>query len=229
MEKAGSLGSQGLLRHQTVPTEAIEHRLGSRAIGMPLGTLKPPLKGRPLPCQRLLNRRFKRGHLRFTQESHIPLFTQGGDRRSHHRATSRQVLEEFHRVHVTGVVVDLQRQQGHIGMGEIGGEAGVRPRTQLMHVGEALPSADVCTGIGLANRPDEQVGPMGGSLDQGLEHVEIELVGIDRTDEDEHRPLGGRPINRARKIGLERMTKMDSISHIAETMAAGIQRSKRRL
>ena len=130
---------------------------------------------------------------------------------------------------MTGVVVDLQRQQRHIGMGEICGETGVGPRAQLMHMGKALPGADVSAGIGLPHRTDEEISPMGGSLHQGLEHGEIELVGINGTNENQHWTIGRRPIRGAGKIGLEGLTEMGGISHIAKTMAAGIQRPERGL
>ena len=62
-----------------------------------------------------------------------------------------------------------------------------------------------------------------------LEHRQIEFVGIDRTDEDQHGAMQIRPVKGCRRLGLKGLPEMVGIRHVAETVAAGIERPQRLL
>ena len=224
-----SLRSQRLFRHQTVLTQALEHGGRPAAVGVASGPFQALVLGWPLSCQSLADRLLERHWFRRNQPSRIPLIRERRNVRGYHRQAGRKVLEELHRVHMAGVVVDLQRQQGNIGLSQISRQGGVRPRPEHMHVGQAFKRRNIRCWIGFSDRTDEHVSPVRSGSRQTLEHRQIQFVGIDRTDEDQHGPLNRWPVVWGGPLRLKRLAEVVGIRHIPEIVTPRIQGSKRLL
>ena len=206
--------------------QTIQHRLSTQPIGFLTSTVKALRQVRPLSIKGRLNCCYEIIHLWLAKHGHISLIEKrrnfGGD-----NGTSRcEILKKLHRIHMTCVVVDSKRQQGHIRMSQIPGESAIRSRTQKVNMREAIPITHVRTLVRLAHRTHKEICPFRCTLHERFKHAQIKLVGINRSNKDQNRTLSLRPIRRLRKESLMSLAKVISISNITEGITPGIERSK---
>ena len=213
-----------LLRQEAVSAETVQHRGRAPLIGELFRTSQALLQSRNITFQHCGDRLLKRRGIWWTERGHIPLVQQRRNGRGHHRTTSGQVFEEFHRIHVAGVVVELQRQQGDIGRCQIPRQLGIGPGAEQMHMGMGSQGLHVGRRIRFTDGTNQHIGPLRSGGDQGLQHRQIELVGIDGADEDQAGPLDRGEIRGTQQLLRTGPSEMLSIGNIAEQMRPGIER-----
>ena len=96
-----------------------------------------------------------------------------------------------------------------------------------MHVGQAFKRRNIRCWIRFSDRTDEDISPLRRGWRQTLEHRQIQFVGIDRTDEDQHGPLNRWPVDWGVPLRLKRLAEVVGIRHIPEIVTPRIQGSKR--